>query len=225
VDRLDVLYRHRFSPDARRARDRIWEVLCTDFFQRYVGPEDTVLDLGCGFGEFSRFIRARRKIAVDLNPDAAAALPPGVEFHAADARTLPFVPPDTVDVCFTSNFFEHLGSKQDLDALLGEVLRVLRPGGRLVALQPNIKYAPGDYWDFYDHHLPLSHLSCAEAFAKAGFGVDELIGRFLPFTTCSPLPQSPWLVRLYLRVRPAWRVLGRQFLIVGRKPAGSLPRA
>ena len=125
----------------------------------------------------------------------------------------------TIDVCFTSNLFEHLPSKQALDALLGEVWRVLKPGGLLVAMQPNIKYAPGDYWDFYDHHIPLSHLSCAEAFRLAEFDIDELVARFLPFTTCSPLPKHPLLVRLYLAVRPAWRILGRQFLIVGRKRA------
>jgi len=220
MDRLDLLYRHRFPAEARQARDRLWRVLCQDFFQRYVGAGDTMLDLGCGLGEFTRFIRAGRKIAVDLNPDAGVGLPAEVEFHLADARALDFLGDGTIDVCFTSNFFEHLGSKQELDAVLQEVHRVLRPGGRLVALQPNIKYLPGAYWDFYDHHVPLSHLSCAEAFVKAGFEVVELVGRFLPYTTCSPLPQAPWLVRLYLRVRPAWRLLGRQFLIVGQKPAG-----
>ncbi len=218
MKRVDVLYRHRFSPEQRRARDRIWEVLCRRFFQHYVGEGETTLDLGCGYGEFSRFVRARRRVAVDVNPDAGPMLPPEVEFHRADARRLDFLSDGSVDVCFTSNFFEHLPAKADLDAVLGEVLRVLRQGGRLVALQPNIRYAPGEYWDFYDHHLPLSHLSCAEAFAIAGFEVEDLIDRFLPFTTCSPLPKHPLLVRLYLSVRPAWRVLGRQFLIVGRKP-------
>lgn len=218
MDKLVTLYRNRFSPRQRQARDEVWRVLCESFFQRYIGPQDTLLDLGCGFGEFSRFIKAGRKVAVDLNPEAARLLPPEVEFHTADARQLDFLDADSINVCFTSNFFEHLPRKQDLDELLTELLRVLKPGGLLVALQPNIKYAPGDYWDFYDHHLPLSHLSCAEAFGQAGFEVHELIGRFLPFSTLSPLPKHPLLVRLYLLLRPAWRILGRQFLIVGRKP-------
>ena len=216
--RLDALYRNRFSPEQRQVRDRVWETLCRHFFQRYVREGDTTLDLGCGFGEFSRFIRARRRIAVDLNPDVRGMLPSEVEFHQADARRLDFLPTSSVDVCFTSNFFEHLPSKPDLDAVLGEVGRILRPGGGLVALQPNIRYAPGEYWDFYDHHLPLSHLSCAEAFALAGLEVVELVDRFLPFTTCSPIPKHPLLVRLYLSFPLAWRLLGRQFLIVGRKP-------
>ena len=224
MDSVEAIYRHRFSETDRHRRDRIWQTLCRHFFQRYVRAEDTVLDLGCGMGEFSRHIRAGRKIAVDQNPEVAALLPADVELHVADATCLDFLPEESVDVCFTSNFFEHLPSKRDLDALLLEVRRVLRTGGRLVALQPNIKYAPGEYWDFYDHHLPLSHLSCAEAFVKAGFRIEELRGRFLPFTTRSLLPQHPLLVRLYLLVRPAWWLLGRQFLIVGGKPGRSPDR-
>jgi len=196
----------------------MWNALCEGFFQRYVRDTDTVLEFACGFGEFITNIKAARKIAFDLNPDVARMLPADVEFHLRDASGLGALAQGEVDVCFVSNFFEHLKSKDEMDTLLGELHRVLRPGGRLVALQPNIKYAPGDYWDFYDHHLPLSHRSCAEAFLLAGFELEEVVGRFLPFTTLSRLPKHPVFVRLYLRVRPAWRLLGRQFLIVGRKP-------
>ncbi len=220
MERLDLLYRNRFSEEDRKRRQRMWKALCEGFFQRYVRETDTVLELACGFGEFISNIKARRKIAFDLNPDVAPMLPDGIEFHGKDARSLLDLAEGEVDVCFVSNFFEHLKSKDEMDELLGGICRVLRPGGRLVALQPNIKYAPGDYWDFYDHHLPLSHRSCAEAFLKAGFEIEELVGRFLPFTTLSPLPKHPFFVRLYLRLRPAWRLLGRQFLIVGRRPGG-----
>jgi SAM-dependent methyltransferase len=224
MERLDLLYRHRFSEEDRRRRQQLWKVLCEGFFQRYVRETDTVLEVGCGFGEFLTNIVAARKIAFDLNPDVARMLPPDVEFHGQDARALDALAAGEVDVCFVSNFFEHLRSKDEMDALLLGIHRVLRPSGRLVALQPNIRYAPGEYWDFYDHHLPLSDRSCAEAFLKAGFEIEELVDRFLPYTTLSRLPQHPFLVRLYLRCRPAWRVMGRQFLIVGRRAeAGGEP--
>lgn len=218
MEQLDLLYRTRFPEADREAREKMWQVLCRHFFQKFIGGTDTILELGCGFGEFSRFIRAGKKIAIDANPDAGALLPPEVDFHLGDATDLAFIADSSIDVCFVSNFFEHLPSKSALDRLLGEIRRGLKPGGILIALQPNIKYAPGDYWDFYDHFIPLSHRSCAEAFAKSGLEVVELIGRFLPFTTRSLLPTHPLLVWLYLKVRPAWRILGRQFLIVGRKP-------
>jgi len=222
MDKLGELYRIRFTEADRARKDEIWRVLCERFFQRYVAPDATVLDIACGYGEFSRYIRAGRKLAVDLNPDAAGFLPEGVQFWQTSAAELP-IESDSVDVCFSSNFFEHLPSKEVLDRVLAEALRVLKPGGRYVAMQPNLRYAPGEYWDYYDHVLPLTHLSCSEAFAKAGFRVDELIDRFVPFSTASRLPQRPWMVRWYLACRPSWRLLGRQFVIVGEKPRATSP--
>jgi len=181
-----------------------------------------VLDIGCGYGEFSRHIRAHRKIAIDINPDAGNFLPPDIEFHALSATDLSSIGPSSVDVCFSSNFFEHLPSKDALDTALGEAFRTLRPGGHYIAMQPNLRYALREYWDYYDHIVPLTHLSCREAFAKAGYDIVELIDRFVPFSTSSRLPQHPTLVRLYLRCRPLWRLLGRQFVIVGSKPASHL---
>ncbi len=216
---IDRLYRARFSDTDVAAKERIWQVLCADFFQRYIKTTDTLLEIACGYGEFIRHIHAGRKIAIDVNPDCRKFIPPDVEFHLGDATDLGFISGGSVDVCFTSNFFEHLSTKDVLDAFLGDLYRVLRPGGLLMAMQPNIKYAAGDYWDYYDHHLPLSHLSCAEAFYKCGFEVTDLIGRFMPFSTHSALPKHPFLVKLYLAFPPAWRILGRQFFIVGKKPA------
>jgi ubiquinone/menaquinone biosynthesis C-methylase UbiE len=213
---LTELYRYRFSERERQRKDKIWAVLCSAYFQRYIEPTDTVLDIACGQGEFIRHIRCARKLAVDLNAEVKAALPPEVEYHCAPAHALTQVASHSVDVCFISNFFEHLPNKEAMDDVLVEVRRVLKRGGRLVNMQPNIRYEPGRYWDFYDHVLPLSHLSAAEALAKHGYVVETLIPRFLPFTTKSALPQHPLLVRAYLAVPLAWRFMGGQFLVVAR---------
>jgi ubiquinone/menaquinone biosynthesis C-methylase UbiE len=218
VKDLQTLYRVRFSEAERARKDRVWKVLCKGFFQQYIAPSDTVLEIASGYGEFIRHIVSSRKIAVDLNPEARDCLPVEVEFHLANASRLTMIADGSVDTCFSSNFFEHLPSKEVMDEVLAEVLRVLRPGGRYVVMQPNIRYEPGRYWDYYDHILPLSHLSCREAFAKAGYEVVEVIDRFVPFSTDSRLPQHPLLVRLYLNCRPIWRWMGGQFVLVGRKP-------
>ncbi len=216
---LAALYRHRFSETERRRKDEIWQVLCRHHFQKYVRADhDTVLDIACGLGEFSRHIAARRKIAIDLNPDARALLPAEVAFHLTPADDMSAVEPASIDVAFSSNFLEHLPSKPAVDRVLAEILRVLRPGGIYVAMQPNIRFCHDRYWDFYDHHTALSDRSCAEAFALAGFEIASLIPRFLPFSTKSALPTHPALVRIYLMVPFAWRILGEQFLIVGKKP-------
>jgi SAM-dependent methyltransferase len=215
---LDRLYSLRFSATERKSKDRIWRVLCEDYFQRFVSADDVVLDLACGFGEFSRYIRAARRIAVDLNAEHASLLPADVEFHPSSAEHLEAIGDETIDVCFTSNFFEHLPDKSAMDRVLVEVRRVLRPGGLLVAMQPNIRYASDAYWDFYDHVLPLSHLSAREGFEKNGFVVEYLVPRFIPWSTKSIFPKHPFLVRLYLRLPWIWPLFGKHFVITGRKP-------
>jgi SAM-dependent methyltransferase len=215
---LAELYRYRFSASEQTAKEAVWRMLCKHFFQRWIPENAVVLEIACGFGEFIRFIHAQRKIAVDLNPDAGTHLSSEIEFHQADASRMEFLPSSTVDVCFASNFFEHLPSKSIMDDVLSEIRRILIPGGRLMALQPNIRYAFARYWDYYDHHLPLSHLSCAEAFAKSSFEIEHLIPRFLPFTTKSSIPKHPVLVKAYLSFPPIWRIMGKQFFIVATKP-------
>ena len=214
---IDVLYKVRFSEADRVRKDEIWKVLCEDFFQKYINASDTVLDIASGYGEFSNHIRAKKKIAVDLNTDAEKCLQLGVEFHLTSASNMSEIQSGSVDVCFSSNFFEHLPNRDVMDSVLAEAMRVLKPGGLYIAMQPNIHYAANQYWDYYDHILPLSHLSCREAFEKAGYEVIDLIPRFIPFSTASRLPTHPLLVKLYLMCRPIWLIMGKQFFIVTKK--------
>jgi SAM-dependent methyltransferase len=211
---VTALYAHRFDPAERAARARLWAVLCAEFFQRWVGPRATVLDLGAGYCEFINHIRCARRLAVDGNPAVVDHAAPGVEARCGRADQLDWLAAGSVDVVFASNFFEHLPDSGALLAVLAEARRVLRPDGRLLVLQPNIRYAYREYWDFLDHHLPLSHASMAEALVLAGFRVVELRPRFLPFSTKSALPSWPILVRWYLRIPLAQRLLGKQMFVV-----------
>ena len=74
---LSKIYHRRFARSAAY-RNRVWQVLTSEFFRRWVRPTDAVLDLGCGYGEFINNIPAGRKLAMDLNPDASRHLAPGV---------------------------------------------------------------------------------------------------------------------------------------------------
>jgi len=220
MSETEAIYAHRFS-DAERAQKAVmWQALCRHFFQRYVRPDDAVLDLGAGFCEFINHIECRRRFAVDMSAETARFARPDVTVYQTPSTDLSPVAAGEIDLVFCSNFFEHLPDKAALSRTLEEIARVLRPGGRLMILQPNIKYLYREYWDFIDHHIPLSHLSMVEALAAHGFQPAVVIPRFMPFTTKSALPKGPLFVRLYLAFPPAWRILGRQMFILATKGAG-----
>jgi hypothetical protein len=93
----------------------------------------------------------------------------------------------------------------------------LSPGGKLLILQPNIRYVKGAYWDFIDHKVPLTDKSLIEAGRLAGFTVASTLARFLPYTTQSRIPQHPLLVLLYLKIPIVWFILGKQSFLVLEK--------
>lgn len=216
---LTSLYRHRFEEAELPAKNRIWQVLCEDFFSRYVGAGDVVVDIGAGYCEFINNIRCGRKIAVDLNPEVARRAGADVEVINESCMAIASLPEGSVDVVFMSNFLEHLPDKAAVLATLRECHRLLRSGGRAIILQPNIRFLPGEYWDFFDHHTPLTDRSLVEGVQLAGLEPTTVIPRFLPYTTKSRLPQAPWLIRLYLRVPLALWLLGKQALVVAERHA------
>lgn len=214
---LDKLYQQRFPEDDLAQKNAIWKVLCADFFQKYVKESDTVVDIGAGYCEFINNIRAGQKIAVDLNPDVHRFAAAGVRVINEACTTLTAIPSGSVDVVFMSNFLEHLPDKAAVLATLRESCRILRTGGTSIILQPNIRYVPGAYWDFFDHHTPLTDRSLVEGLLLAGLTPQTVFPRFLPYSTKSRLPKASVLIRAYLRFPPAWRLLGKQALVIARK--------
>jgi SAM-dependent methyltransferase len=209
---VQTIYQRRFA-DMLAFRRRMWDVLCREFFQRHVPPDATVVEIGAGYCEFINHIRAGRKIAVDLNPDTRVHAGPDVTVITSSTAHVPSLADGTADIVFASNFLEHL-SREDILATLREVRRLLKPGGRFLILQPNIRYCKEDYWQFFDHITPLCERSLTEALETTGFEVVYCLGRFLPFTTQGRLPNSIGLLKLYLKLRPAWRIFGQQSFFI-----------
>lgn len=210
------VYRQRFSAQDEARKDAIWREVGR-YLQRYVPVDGRVLDVACDRGQFIRHIRAAEKWATDLR-DVRAALPPDVRFVSGDSLKLSqALPNDYFDLAFISNFLEHLPSTEAVIQQLIETCKVLRRGGKVLILQPNVRLIGGSYWDFIDHQTPLTDKSLVEAGNLAGFEPRVVIKRFLPYTTKSRLPQDARLVSLYLAFPPAWWLLGRQSLYLGEK--------
>ena len=214
-DIVQQQYRQRFA-DASVYRNALWQVLCDDFFQRYIDPAATILDLGCGWGEFSNNIQAGKKYAMDMNPDAQARLNPDVELMLQDCSQPWSLPDNSLDVLFTSNFLEHLPNKASVERTIEEARRCLKPGGTLIALGPNVRLLPGDYWDFWDHHVHISDRSLAELLTMNNFSIAEQHAGFLPYTMSDGNTPNLLLVKLYLRLRLAWKIMGKQFLVIAK---------
>ncbi|ORW75136.1 glycosyltransferase [Mycobacterium saskatchewanense] len=206
--------RNRFGY-ARESRSAIWAVLVHDFFQAWIRRSDTVVHLGCGSGEFLNQVSAARRIGVDLDPDSESALEPGIDFHHRRADDLGFLDDDSVDVVFISNLLEHLQSNEEVERTVAAARRVLKSGGYLIAMGPNVRFIDGHR---RDHTVRVSDRSLIELLASCDFEIVDSCDRFLPYTSSSPLPQSPILARLYLHSPRAWPFFGKQFVIRARKP-------
>lgn len=212
ADMLETIYKRRFGPDVA-FRKQLWKVLCQRFFQRFIAPGDTVLEVGAGYCEFTNNIQAKRRLAVDLNPSTELYADPDVTVFQSSATDMSGVPSGSVDVAFASNFFEHI-TRPDILAVMGEVARVLRPEGPFLILQPNIRFCWRDFWMFFDHITPLDQYSLTEALEMSGFHAVRTIVRFLPYTMHGKTPKSLFMVRVYLAFPLLWRFFGQQTFVV-----------
>jgi len=212
---LKTLYANRFDHKQRKAKNAMWKILVDSFLQAHVGRNGRVLDIADGYCEFINQVEAREKFLIDLNPDSQDFTDPNVKVLHLDILSdipeniLPFV---YFDAIFVSNFFEHLHSKEELIQVLAFCFDRLRTGGRLLIIQPNFKYSYREYYDFIDHHLPITIGSLAEILKAIGFSIDIMIPRFLPFST-KGRPSSSLLLKIYLKLPILWRFLGGQMFV------------
>jgi SAM-dependent methyltransferase len=216
---LSGMYRERFPTALRERRLALWRTLHRGWFSKFVGAQDRVLEIAPGYCEFLNALDPKQeRVGVDLNKDTASFAAPGITIHNTSAEKLAEVlPAGHFDVAFTSNFFEHCHNRDQILQIMRATRQVLRPGGRFLILGPNFRYCAGNYFDYFDHHLPLTDQSIQEALVLAGFEIERCWARLLPFTMRGKLPSWPWLVALYMKLPPLWRLFGAQFFVVARR--------
>ena len=157
-------------------------------------------------------------MALDLNPEAKTYLNSDIIFYNTNAFDIGNIFGD-LDVILAANFLEHLPDKIALDRFLELAFSVLKPGGRMLIVGPNLRYVPGKYWDYYDHHIGLTHFSLMEALQLQGFKIMKCIDKFLPHLDRGSSMKTPlFFIWLYLKFPIVWRIMGSQFFIVAVKP-------
>ena len=142
-----------------------------------------VADLGCGSGVFTNLLHQASYdcVGLDISPKLIAigqAKYPDIEFVEGDVERLPF-PDASLDGVLLSGLVHHL---PDPSRCAAELFRVLRPGGRFVAFDPNrMNPFMWLYRDrsspFYssvgvtENERPVLAREAAKVFRRAGFTV------------------------------------------------------
>jgi hypothetical protein len=217
------LYDHRHRRTYRDDRVAVWNEIAPYIYER-MGRPRRVLDPAAGWGEFINAVPAPERWMVDAVEFPEHHRDPMVTTIFADIADVD-LPSAYFDGVFVSNFLEHLATPDDVADFLVQMRETMVPDGRIVVVGPNFKYAYKEYFDFADHRLALTHVSVIEHLAAAGFEIESVAPRFLPYSFSGRLPAHPELTRLYLRIPLAWQVLGKQFLVIARTPARARPDA
>jgi SAM-dependent methyltransferase len=214
------MYEYRFRDVDQASRQAVWQEIARYLYAR-MGKPGCVLDPAAGRGEFITAVPAAERWGVDLvrQGDLESA---GVKMIIADIMDAD-LPQDYFDGVFVSNFLEHLPDQNAVAAVLGKLLDAMQPGGRIAIMGPNFRYCAKDYFNCADHTVAMTHVGVAEHVYAAGFDVTTVTPRFLPYSFRGLLPPSPLLTRTYLRMPALWRLLGKQFLVIARKPAAEPP--
>jgi len=212
---LEKIYEYRFKGIEQGARVAAWQYISAWIMKQLEYPEK-ILEIGAGRCEFINQCNAKERWALDIDANNKKYAEKGVNFLIGKLQDIEIE--SQFDAVFMSNFLEHLNSPNEVDAVLKKSFSLLRGGvGKIAILGPNFKYAYLEYFDCADHILPLTHISVSEYLIGAGFENIKIFPKVLPFSFRSSLPTHPVLVKWYLSFPFAWKILGKQFFIIGEK--------
>lgn len=102
--------------------------------------DKSVLDVGCGKGRFARVLQERNPKAdiwgLDISEEMLRFVPAPIHTRAGSMTELPFAD-STFDCAYATESLEHA---VEIDRAIGEMCRVLKPGGRLVIIDKNAEH-------------------------------------------------------------------------------------
>jgi SAM-dependent methyltransferase len=209
------LYSYRFKAVDQGRRDDVW-IAVAPMLHELLGRPERVLDPAAGRCEFINAVPAAERWAVDAVDYEEGVAREGTRLIVSEIMAAD-LPSEYFGGVFVSNFLEHLLSQEAVAAFLEKMRDCTAPGGRIAIMGPNFRYCVREYFDFADHTVVLTERAVEEHLYAAGFEIREVHPRFLPYTFTGRLPSHPALVRAYLRLPVAWRILGKQFLVIAER--------
>ncbi len=136
MERLEKRYREHHRE--RRSPDFVYggEERASLFRELVGGPDRRILDLGCRYGALTRaYLEGNDVVGLDVDREALAeAAKLGIQTRWADVEQPLGLDDASFDVVVAGELLEHV---RDPEALVAEVRRVLKPGGRFVGSVPN----------------------------------------------------------------------------------------
>ncbi len=126
-----------------------------------------ILDVGCSTGNF---LAHCSKDSEGIDYDKAQLMVAryrGLKVKKCDLNTERFPFKDnTFDAVNAMSVIEHL---KDSRNCMSEIRRVLKKGGKFVAITPNLLYWKFKFWDFFDHYTPFTRIRLKDLCKNAGF--------------------------------------------------------
>lgn len=163
-DYVDVIYNERDRPLTAYP-----DKLARHLVDRYgIKPGQSLLDIGCGRGEFlSGFIkRGVKGFGVDRSRSAEKYCPEA-ELRIADLEKEPIPYPDNFfDVVYSKSVIEHFHYPE---VLVQEMYRILKPGGLAITLCPDWEFNYRMYFEDYTHRTPFMQASLRDIHLIHGF--------------------------------------------------------
>jgi len=170
-------------------------------------PQDgrlQILDIGCGTGAMlDELAPFGHVVGADFSPEAlqfCVTRGVGADLARADVRRLPFADA-SFDIVTAMDIVEHI---DDDKAAACEILRVLKPGGRLLVTVPAFDSLWSEHDEALHHHRRYTVPHLKDLFQRVGLTVDKV-----SYTVTTLFP-AIWVFRQISNLLPKRRAEGEK---------------